>query len=41
MFHLPHMSFILFYFILGWGGGGGVPMVARKWGKKIWGEIKK
>lgn len=33
MFHLPHMSFILFYFILGWGGGG-VPMVARKWGKK-------
>lgn len=22
MFHLPHMSFILFYFILGWGGGG-------------------
>lgn len=31
MFHLPHMSFILFYFGL---GGGGVPMVARKWGKK-------
>lgn len=29
MFHLPHMSFILF-----WVGGGGVPMVARKWGKK-------
>lgn len=34
MFHLPHMSFILFYFILGWGFQWLLESGGKKYGVK-------